>query len=418
MFTPSGRQRNTGFYRPMELFYSRRIGKLLPDGKTVPLILGTKAFGRVDDWEYGGFVAMTNKVNYKDDDEDLVEPRAVFGSGRIKKQVFGNSSIGLLFVGKQTEDNTYGVIDIDGAFRESNWQLSYQFARSIENSKGDYAGSAGLTFSTDRWLTYARTRAIGKNFDVQQVGFVPWQGTFEFVSINGPIWYYDKGYIRQMLMYTGPIIYYEDADLFTDYGWLFGFNMNLRDNWGYEINLSYSKSKDERIEYNSYEATLSSWYNISPKWDGNLYGGYTRTYNFSREYLAFYSWLGSYINWRAFDFLELGTSYDMFIEGDPEGNVADITYNARPFISLKPVNDLNIRIYVDNVYSTESQRLESMIVGLLFSWNFLPKSWVYFAFNDFRDRGDRYDSMENLLPNKLHVTDRASVLKIKYLYYF
>jgi len=418
VFMPSGRQRNTGFYRPLELFYSRRIGKLLPDGKRVPLILGTKAFGRVDDWEYGGFVAMTNKVSYKDDEEDLVEPRAYFGSGRIKKQVFGNSSIGVLFVGKQTDENTYGVIDIDGAFRESNWQLSYQFARSIENSKGDYAGSAGLTLSTEKWLSYARTRAIGKNFDVQQVGFVPWKGTLEFVSINGPIWYYDEGYIRQMLMYTGPIIYYEDADLFTDYGWLFGFNMNLRDNWGYELNFSYSKSKDGGIEYNSYEATLSSWYNISPKWDGNLYGGYTRTYNFSREYLAFYSWLGAYINWRAFNFLELGTSYDMFIEGNPAGEIEDITYNARPFISLKPVNDLNIRVYVDNVYSTESQRLESMIVGLLFSWNFLPKSWVYFAFNDFRDRSDRYDPTGNLLPNKLHVTDRASVLKVKYLYYF
>jgi len=418
VFMPSGRQRNTGFYRPLELFYSRRIGKLLPDGKTVPLILGTKAFGRVDDWEYGGFVAMTNKVNYKDDEEDLVESKAFFGSGRIKKQVFGNSSVGLLFVGKQTEHNTYGVIDIDGAFRESNWQLAYQFARSIENSKGDYAGSVGLTLSTDKWLSYARTRAIGKNFDVQQVGFVPWKGTLEFVSINGPIWYYDEGYIRQMLMYTGPIIYYEDADLFTDYGWLFGFNMQLRDNWGYEINFSLVKSKDEGVEYTSYEATFSSWYNISPKWNGNLYGGYTRTYNFSREYLAFYSWLGTYINWRAFNFLELGTSYDMFIEGNPAGDIEDITYNARPFISLKPINDLNIRFYVDNVYSTESQRLESMIVGLLFSWNFLPKSWVYFAFNDFRDRSDRYDSMGNLLPSKLRVTDRASVLKIKYLYYF
>jgi len=108
----------------------------------------------------------------------------------------------------------------------------------------------------------------------------------------------------------------------------------------------------------------------------------------------------------------------MFIEGNPEGSIADITYNARPFISLKPVNDLNIRVYVDNVYSAESDRLESMIVGLLFSWNFLPKSWVYFAFNDFRDRSDRLDSMGNLLPRKLHVTDRASVLKVKYLYYF
>lgn len=419
VFMPSGRQRNTGFYRPMELFYSRRIGKLLPDGKRVPLILGTKAFGRLDEWEYGGFLAMTDRVNYRnEDDVDTVEERAYFGSGRIKKQIFGNSSIGLLFVGKQTKDNTYGVIDIDGAFRESNWQLAYQFARSIDNSKGDYAGSAGLTYSTNKWLTYARARAIGKNFDVQQVGFVPWKGTLEFVSINGPIWYYDEGYIKQILFYTGPIAYYEDADLFTDYGWLLGFNMQLRDNWGYEINTSLAKSRDDGVEYNYYDITFSSWYNISPKWSANLYGGYSRTYNYSREYLASYSWLGANIDWNTLDFLELGTSYDMFIEGNPDGNVEAITYNARPFISLKPVNDLNLRVYVDNVFSSESDKLESMIVGVLISWNFLPKSWVYFAFNDFRDRGERYDSMGNLLPTKLHVTDRASVLKIKYLYYF
>ena len=128
--------------------------------------------------------------------------------------------------------------------------------------------------------------------------------------------------------------------------------------------------------------------------------------------------MGAYIDWKTFNFLELGTSYDMFIEGNPEGNVEAITYNARPFVSLKPVNDVSLRVYVDNVFSSESDKLESMIVGVLFSWNFLPKSWVYFAFNDFRDRSDRYDSMGNLLPTKLHVTDRASVLKIKYLYYF
>lgn len=419
VFMPSGKQRNTGFYKPLELFYSRRIGKLLPGGKSIPLILGTKAFGRLNDWEYGGFVAMTNKVNYKnEDDVDTVEQRAYFGSGRIKKQIFGNSSVGLLFVGKQTEDNTYGVIDIDGAFRESNWQLSYQFARSIENSKGDYAGSAGFTFLTEKWLSYARTRAIGKNFDVQQVGFVPWKGTFEVVSISGPIWFPKEGAISQILIYTGPVIYYEDADLFTDYGWLFGYNMQFRNNWGFEINLSYSKSKDEGIKYDSYEATFSSWYNISPQWAGNLYGGYERTYNFSREYLAYYSWLGAYFEWLTFDFLTMGTSYDMFIEGNPDNKIEAITYNARPFISLKPVNDLNVRVYVDNVFSSEIDQLESMIVGVLFSWNFLPKSWVYFAFNDFQDRSDRFDSMGNLLPNQLHVTDRASVLKVKYLYYF
>ena len=418
IFLPSGRQRNTGFYRPLELFYSRRIGKLLPDGQVVPLIFGTKAFGRLGDWEYGGFIALTDQINYVDDDESKTEPRAYFGSGRIKKQILDNSSVGVLFVGKQTTDNTYGVIDIDGAFRESNWQLSYQLARSIENSNGDFAGSAGFTFTSEKWLSYARVRGIGKNFDVQHVGFVPWKGTFEFVSINGPIWFYDKGYIRQILIYGGPYIGYEDADLFTDYGGVLGFNMQFRDNWGYEINFSLAKSKDDGVEYTYYDGTFSSWYNISPKWNANLYGGYARTYNFSREYLAFYSWLGTYFSWKTFDFLELGTSYDMFIEGNPEGNVEQLTYNTRPFFSLTPINDLNFRMYVDNVFSSESMQLERLIVGFLFSWNFLPKSWVYFAINEYRDRSNEYNINGNLLPNRLHVTNRAAVLKVKYLYYF
>ena len=46
---------------------------------------------------------------------------------------------------KQPNDNTFGVIDIDGAFRTSQWQLAYQLARSYKNGEGDFAGAAGFT---------------------------------------------------------------------------------------------------------------------------------------------------------------------------------------------------------------------------------------------------------------------------------
>jgi hypothetical protein len=62
--------------------------------------------------------------------------------------------------------------------------------------------------------------------------------------------------------------------------------------------------------------------------------------------------------------------------------------------------------------------MEGMIFGFLFSYSFLPKSWVYLAVNEVRGRGDQFDPAGNLLPNTLHVTDRVSVLKVKYLYYF
>jgi hypothetical protein len=418
VFAASGRQRNSGFYRPLELFYPRRIGKLLPDGGEVPLLVGTRAFGRLGDWEYGGFVAATGHKDFTEDGDRLQEPRSYFGSVRLKKQVLDNSSVGILFVGKQTPGNIAGVLDVDGAFRTSEWQLAYQIARSVENSHGDFAGSAGFTMMSQHWMNFARVRAIGNKFDVQQVGFVPWRGTSEFVAISGPVWFFDDGYVRQILLYGGPSLYYEHADSYTDHSAVLGFNMQLRDNWGYEINLSLGKSRDSDRQYTSYEASLGSWYGISPRWTGNLWGGYSRTYNFSRDFLAFYSWMGFYLEWKALSVLDLGTSYDMYIEGNPQWEVEDITFNARPFASLAPFNDVKLRVYVDNVFVKSSDRMERILFGFLFSYNFLPKSWIYFAVNEMRDRSDEYDTSANLLPSRLHVANRAAVLKVKYLYYF
>ncbi|MBK7104354.1 MAG: carbohydrate binding family 9 domain-containing protein [Ignavibacteriae bacterium] len=418
VFSPSGRQRNTGFYRPLELFYSRRIGKLLPDGTEVPLQVGTRAFGRYDDIEYGGFFALTGKTDYNNDGENLTEESAIFGSARIKKQIFENSSIGLLFVGKHFNNEDHGVLDLDGAFRGSNWQLAYQLARSFKNNEGDYAASSGYTQFMDNWMHLFRSRYIGNEFDIDEIGYVPWRGTSNSVALTGPRWQFDEGPIRAILLYFGGYLNWEKFDNYTDYGGVLGYNMNFRNNWGFEINLDAGKSKDQNIYYSSYSANLSSWFNISPKWSANFYGGYSNTYNFAREFLAFYSWAGTNFSWNVISILNLGTSFDLFIEGNPQNEIEDITLNARPYFSLTPINDLNIKMYIDNVFVKSSDKLEQIILGFLFAYNFSPKSWIYLALNEVQDRSDQYDLNNNLLDRKLHVKNRAGVFKIKYLYYF
>ncbi len=409
VFMPSGRERNTGFYRPLELFYSRRIGKKLPDGSEVPLQLGTRAFGRINDMEYGGFVARTGAVEYTDDDVSVREEAATFTSLRLKKQIFENSSLGILYAGKFSPGNHYGVLDIDGAFRTSDWQLSYQVARSIENEHGDFAGSIGFTRFQEDWMLLARGRYIGNDFNVEQIGFVPWQGTHEAIVIGGPRWYYEDGYIRSILVYGGPFIGYEHADHFTDYGAAFGYNMQFRDNWGFEINASAGDSRDEGIRYKSWDVSLSSWMHTSPRWSGNVNAGIARTYNFSRDYLAYYTWSGASVEWLVLDELKIGTNLGMFIEIDPDHNIEDITYNTRPYFSLTPINNLNIRLYVDNTMLRSSGKLEQAVGGFLVAWNFSPKSWMYFALNEFRERDEL---------GRMQVMDRAGVLKVRYLYYF
>ena len=418
IFMPSGRERSSGFYSPLELFYPRRIGKKLIDASEVPLIAGTKVFGRFDDWEYGGFLSFTGKKNYSYLGQDFTEPQAIFGSISIKKTIFGNSTLGLLYVGKHTSEGYNGVLDVDGAFRESNWQLAYQFARSFRNSEGDFASSIGFKHKTENWLTAIRGRYIGEKFDVNEVGFVPWLGTGEVVALTGPVWFYDDGFVRDWGLLFGGLLDYNKEDAYYDHGGVLVLNMYFRNNWGYEISFVAGKSKELDKKFNSYEISLSSFINTSPTWSVDTWTGYSKTYNFLRDYLAFYSWAGFSVNFKAAEILELGTSFDAWIEGNPDNKIEDITYNARPYFSLTPINDLNIRLYVDNLYLRSTKKLEQIIVGFLFAYNFSPKSWIYLAVNELRDRSLENDSGGVMLENRLYVVNRAAVLKLKYLYYF
>lgn len=418
IFMPSGRDRNSGFYRPLELFYSRRIGKRLPDGSDVPLQLGTKAFGRLADWEYGGFLAMTGEKEYMVNGAKATEPKAYFGSVRLKRQILDNSSIGVLFVGKHTPNNDDGVLDIDGAFRGSDWQFSYQLARSFNNQQGGFAGSSGLMIFKDDYIFAIRNKYIEDDFNVDQVGFVPWKGTGEFTVMGGPRWYFKDGYVRQILTYAGLVLNHKKIEGYTDHMGALGYNMQFRDNWGFEVTFIAGRSEDRGIKYDSYEFDYSNWYNVSPKWYGSWGGNLLKTYNFSRNYLAFYSSTWAEVGWHAMRVLDVGTQLNVFIEGNPDNKVEDVTYNARPYLSVTPLNDLNVRVYLDNVYVRSTKQTQQMIFGFLFSYSFLPKSWIYLAVNEVRDRSDQFSTSGILLPNTLHVRDRVSVLKVKYLYYF
>ncbi len=417
VFMPSGKERGSGFFSPMELFYSRRIGRKLPDGSEVPLLIGSKAFGRLNSWEYGGFVAATGKKEFMEGGATGSEPSALYSSVRLKKQVMGNSSVGLLYVGKNSGDEKNGVIDVDGAFRAPDWQLSYQIARSYRNDQGDYAASVGLWMPKPAWVLGLRSRYVGEKFDIQEVGYVPWHGTWNGALLTGPVWRPQTGAVSQIMVYGGGLFNHEKIDGYTDRMAAFGYNMQFRKNWGFEIGFTTGRARDMGVLYNSREASLSSWFNTSPAWEGNLYGGFSRTYNFARGYLASFGWAGGEISWRAARILSLGSSADIFFEGNPAGAVEEITFNARPYLSWTPINNLNMRLYVDNLYLRTTGHLERVIGGFLFSYNFRPKSWLYFALNEVQERSDEYDG-NSFLPNRLHMVNRVNVVKLKYLFYF
>lgn len=167
--------------------------------------------------------------------------------------------------------------------------------------------SAGFNQMTNSWGNLFRIRAFSKDFNIKQIGFIPWTGTLNSTLLTGQRFYCDDGEINNIFLYFGPTINYEDADLFTNYSGVIGFNMQFRSGWGYEINSYFAKSKDEGVEYNSYSINFSSWLNVSQKWNANAWSGYEHTYNFAREYLSFFSRFGFRAEWKPVDILEVGS---------------------------------------------------------------------------------------------------------------
>ena len=410
VFMASGKQRNSGFYSPLELFYSRRIGRLLPDGNTVPLLFGAKAFARLDDWEYGGFVARTGETESAVGNAHRVEPAATFAAGRVKKTILGNSSIGGLTVASISQGETNAVLDLDGAFRAADWQLAWQLARSQRGNTGDMAASWGFTLTKERWAMALKGRAIGNKFDIDNVGFVPWRGLSDIVAMAGPRWYFESGTVREISTYGGFAALYEHADLYTDHMGLAGFNMQFRRNWGFELNFQYGRVRDEAVTYDGGEVSFSTWFAISPHWDASAWGGIMKSYNFNRKYAGYLDYVSLELSSRPANILRAGASVNLNGERDHERDLVEFTINTRPFLSITPVNDLNVYLYVDLTGLKSSGRVERIIGGLLFAWQFQPKSWLYIAINEFQDR-------EQLQSRRLFVRHRAAVLKLKYLYY-
>jgi hypothetical protein len=157
---------------------------------------------------------------------------------------------------------------------------------------------------------------------------------------------------------------------------------------------------------------------MSPRWNGNVALVTERTYNFARGFIAPYYSSQFQFQWKALDVLELGASGGFFLETRPGGSVEEVTYNARPFFSLTPLNDLNFRVYVDNIWVRSTGQLERVVAGFLVSYNFLPKSWIYLALNDVESRRSGTEEMGDPLPRAMHVDGRAGVFKVRYLYYF
>ncbi len=403
-------------FRPLELFYSRRIGKAVGENP-VPILSGLKLTTRAPDWSFGALGAYTDRV--EDDSGVELEPRRSFAVLSGKFRMPDASDLGVMFSGTRAGDDDYNAaLGTDWSFRSGPHRGTVQSAVSNQSGTVGWALNSGYSGYLGDFTTSGNLTVFSDSFSVEDIGFAPWAGMKEFEVSAGPVWRGNGGPLRRAAFTPGAGFTQNpgSGDL-SYYGWL-PVSFNFRNGWGCEVSGYGGRGCEADTSFFGRGVDLSCWGN-SLKHDHSLGVSYDHEYNYRRGYVA-----NRFSDWFVLNYYLLGRvavtfNCNNWWECEPSGKVAGVTSVFRPKLDFRIDSRVSFNVYSELVLVTpETQfgdtELAANRLGFLFSWNFMPKSWLYVAFNDYRTD----ETLFGEDGNTLSLADRVGAVKLRYLVYF
>jgi len=396
----------------LDLFYSRQIGKRLSDGSEVPFDFGAKLTGRTKKIEVGILGARTGKKKYQGFFGPEEEKGAYFLVNRLKLQVFKNSTLGFLYAGKHSRGLHNQVYSLDGSLRfsdESLWE--FQLANTPNKGEKDFAWSSRVGWYPRNFTLSVNGEVIDESFDVSEIGFVPWAGNRSFDVSLGPRFFPEKGKFYYLSFNLGGAFTRERNEKKWSKTVNFSSQGLTRNNWMITLTVS-SGSIYERVIFTDSSFTYdpkSVYLYVSSDSQRPFYFSLSVStscsYNYYRLYFARSGYVNTYLNFEPSKRVSIFFSTTNWIEWDPQKRLEDITSRFRPGIWWGITKQMKLSIYVESV-RTKNIGFFSHRIGISYAYNFLPKSWIYLAFNELKNRREeKFVSLERIL-----------AFKIKYLY--
>jgi hypothetical protein len=407
LFRMSG---SNGPFNPLNIFYSRRIGKAVA-GEPVPIISGLKLTTRTGGSSFGALGAVTDQLA---DSTGVYEPRRGFAVLSGKTRLLDASNLGLLFSGTMARADNYNfALGGDWSYRSGGSQAVAQAAFSDHDGTPGWALSSGCFSPIGRGAVMTGSvEVVSDSFSVDDIGYVPWAGRTRVTAGAGPYITPRQGNLRRMTIIPSLVFDQEPGTDEPSYGSVLSVESNFRNGWGGHFEGFAGHAAEADTTYFGRSASASVW-GASLKDNVGFGGSYDHSYNYARGFVA-----ANYSDWVSYTYYLAGRvavmlSANNWWECDPQGDVVAVTSVARPKLDFRINSRISFNVYDEIVLQTPETRFAETRpatnrVGCLFSWNFLPKSWLYLAFNDYR-----VDAGEGLT-----LASRVGAVKLRYLFYF
>ncbi len=169
------------FRTPLQIFYSRRIGKQIPGGPEVNMLAGGRITGRTGPYQIGIINSVTEQKDYiTSKGTEATVPMANYSVIRLERDIFTRSSVGILAVSKDS-DRGKGTAPYQRAFGADfglklgeNHYVTGMLARSVnpDKSGNDWAGQLKAGLRSDLWDYGAEFNYLGPQFKVKEIGYI------------------------------------------------------------------------------------------------------------------------------------------------------------------------------------------------------------------------------------------------------
>ena len=269
---------STFFSTPIEVFYSRRIGKENVEYKdningveqyyllNAKLLGAFNFLGRNNHFSYGIMGAQTKIQDKTFDDLSYYDNKIHYSVVRFKKNVFQKKSyIGFLNTNYNFRDDFSHVYSLDGLFNISdNLEFYYQIIESIQSKQSGYAKSYEINYKSrtlkneklsnspfyiESWIKWD---SFDKNFNIDKVGYLYRNNLKDShlgISLNmieGDDFITDFSFILQH-MYAKNLFDVRLKNIISS-----EFNLQFINNW--MVNFGVSKSESSYLDrlYNDY----------------------------------------------------------------------------------------------------------------------------------------------------------------------
>ena len=383
-------------------FFSRRVG--LVNGVEVPIIAGGKLNGRVGNTNVGGLVVGT------DDKRGIAPERALMSAGRVKQNLWSESSIGGIFttgdpIGRSRSwlggvDFTYGT----SRFRGNRNLLVGAWALATDRAqlgKDATAHGFAVDYPNDLWDMYLIYKRIGRDFD-PSLGFVPRRSVQMFRGQINNRTRLARGPLQQMFHQFQPSLvtnlagHWESYQVFTaPVNWRFrsGDRVEVNVNpTGERLVTPFDVARGVSIPPGSYHwrryrleagtAQKRRFYTQVSWWFGGFYNGD----------LDQYQWTGA---WNPTPLLTVEFSGERNIGNLATGRFRQTLVGNRLRVNISP--DLSVASYVQ--YDTDSK---SVGTNTRLRWTFTPVADLFVVYNhNIRSLLDRWQLDSNQLLVKL-----------------